>query len=299
VRVCFAEGYTAPLPDGHRFPMGKFAALHQILLNEGLVRAKDVVTPDETSWDDLALVHTGRYLDSLRLGTMERLAERRMGLPRTDAVVRRSRLATQGTFEAGRMALADGIAANLAGGMHHGFPDHGEGFCVLNDVAVAIRMLQRDAMANRVLVVDLDVHQGNGVAAVFEEDDSVYTFSMHGERNYPFKKERSSRDVGLPDGMDNWAYLEVLQDHLSEVIDEARPDLVYYLAGVDPMVGDRFGRLKLTREGLAARDKYVLEMMRLKGLPVTLVLSGGYAESDVATADLHAVVHRVAKDVFG
>jgi acetoin utilization deacetylase AcuC-like enzyme len=299
VRVCFSEGYAAPLPEGHRFPMGKFVALHRILLDEGLIRVQDVVTPSETSWDDLALVHTVRYLDSLRLGTMDRLAERRMGLPRTDAIVRRSRLATQGTFEAGRMALQDGVAANLAGGMHHGFPDHGEGFCVLNDVAVAIRMLQRDGDVARVLVVDLDVHQGNGVAAVFEGDDSVFTFSMHGEKNYPFKKERSSRDVALPDGVDNWAYLDVLQSHLMDVIDEAKPDLVYYLAGVDPVAGDRFGRLELTRDGLAARDRYVLETMRLKGLPVALVLSGGYAKSDEETADLHAEVHRVAKGVFG
>lgn len=299
MRVCFSEGYAAPLPEGHRFPMGKFVALHRILLDEGLIRVQDVVTPSETSWDDLALVHTVRYLDSLRLGTMDRLAERRMGLPRTDAIVRRSRLATQGTFEAGRMALQDGVAANLAGGMHHGFPDHGEGFCVLNDVAVAIRMLQRDGDVARVLVVDLDVHQGNGVAAVFEGDDSVFTFSMHGEKNYPFKKERSSRDVALPDGVDNWAYLDVLQSHLMDVIDEAKPDLVYYLAGVDPVAGDRFGRLELTRDGLAARDRYVLETMRLKGLPVALVLSGGYAKSDEETADLHAEVHRVAKGVFG
>lgn len=299
MRVCFDAGYAVPLPEGHRFPMGKFAALHDILLNEGLIRVQDVVAPCEVAWEDLALVHTGRYLDSLRLGTMDRKAERRMGLPRTDAIVRRSRLATQGTFVAGQMALQDGVAANLAGGMHHGFPDHGEGFCVLNDVAVAIRMLQRDGDVARVLVVDLDVHQGNGVAAVFEEEESVYTFSMHGEKNYPFKKETSSRDVALPDGMDNWAYLDVLQSHLMDVVDEAKPDLVYYLAGVDPVVGDRFGRLVLTQDGLAARERYVLETMRLKGLPVALVLSGGYAECDRKTADLHAEVHRVAKDVFG
>lgn len=299
MRICFDGGYTAPLPEGHRFPMGKFQVLHDILLEEELIREQDVVVPCEVAWDDLKVVHTERYLDSLRLGTMDRKAERRMGLPRTDAIVRRSRLATQGTFEAGRMALQDGVAANLAGGMHHGFPDHGEGFCVLNDVGVAIRMLQRDGDVKRVLVVDLDVHQGNGMAAVFEDDDSVYTFSMHGEKNYPFKKERSSRDVALPDGMDDWAYMDVLQDHLTDVIEAARPDLVYYLAGVDPVVGDRFGRLALTQEGLAARDRYVLEAMRLKGVPVALVLSGGYAESDEKTADLHAEVHRVARGVFG
>ncbi|MDA0711877.1 MAG: histone deacetylase [bacterium] len=299
MRVCFDEGYTADLPDGHRFPMGKFAALHQILLGEGLIRPHDVQSPREAHWEDLELVHTGAFLGSLRYGTMDHKAERRMGLPRTDAIVRRSRLATQGTYEAGAMAWADGIAANLAGGMHHGFPDHAEGFCVLNDVAVAIRMLQRDMGVTRILVVDLDVHQGNGIAAIFEHDASVYTFSMHGEKNYPFVKQKSSRDVALPDGMDNGPYLDLLQSHLPGAIDEARPDLVYYLAGVDTVAGDRLGRLALTRDGLAARDHYVLETMRSKGLPVALVLSGGYAESDGLTADLHAEVHRAAKAVFG
>jgi acetoin utilization deacetylase AcuC-like enzyme len=160
-------------------------------------------------------------------------------------------------------------------------------------------MMQRDGDVARVLVVDLDVHQGNGVASVFEADESVYTFSMHGEKNYPFKKERSSRDVALPDGMDSWAYLDVLQRNLVEAIDEARPDLVYYLAGVDPDADDGLGRLKLTRDGLAARDRYVLSTMQSKGLPVALVLSGGYAKSDEMTADLHAEVHRAAKDVLG
>ena len=297
--VCFHPDYATPLPEGHRFPMGKFAGLHRILLDEGLIQAEEVVAPSEASWDDLELVHTKAYLDSLRYGTMDRKAERRMGLPRTDGIVRRSRLATQGTFEAGRLALEDGIAANLAGGMHHGFPGYGEGFCVLNDVAVAIRMLQQCGSIARVLVVDLDVHQGNGVAAVFEDDETVFTFSMHGEKNYPFVKERSSRDVGLQDGMTDGEYLDVLARHLPQVIVDAKADLVFYLAGVDPVVGDRFGRLALTREGLGKRDRYVLETVKACGLPVTLVLSGGYAESDEVTADLHAVVHREARGVVG
>jgi len=159
-------------------------------------------------------------------------------------------------------------------------------------------MLQRNESVERVLVVDLDVHQGNGVAAVFEDDERVYTFSMHGEKNYPFVKERSSRDVELPDGMTDGEYTDVLMRHLPQVISDARPELVFYLAGVDPVKGDRFGRLDLTREGLASRERYVLEMMKERGIPVTLVLSGGYAESDEVTADLHAVVHREAKEVF-
>jgi len=200
VRVCFHPDYVTPLPEGHRFPMGKFSALHQILLSEALIHPKDVTAPEPAAWHDLQLVHTEAYLTSLRNG-MHPKAERRMGFPRTDAIVRRSRLATQGTFEAALFALTDGLAANLAGGMHHGYPDHGEGFCVLHDVAIAIKILQRIGRIHCILVVDLDVHQGNGIAALFKSDPSVYTFSRHGEKNYPFRKEQSSRDIGLPDQM--------------------------------------------------------------------------------------------------
>ena len=297
MRVCFAEGYTAPLPDGHRFPMGKFVGLYEILQREGLISDADVVVPETASWQDLGLVHGADFLFRLRHGLLDRKAERRMGLPWTRAIVRRSRLATQGTILAGQHALKDGLAANLAGGMHHGYPDHGEGFCVLNDVAVAVRTLQKNGDVQRVLLVDLDVHQGNGNAAIFENDATVFTFSMHGARNYPFKKECSNLDVALADGTGDTGYLALLTTHLEAAVDRARPDLIFYLAGVDPVEGDRFGKLSLTPAGLEERDRVVLEMATLRGIPMAIVLSGGYASSDIETASLHAVVHRVAAEM--
>ena len=299
MRVSYADGYVVPLPPQHPFPMGKFAALRRIVEAEGLVRAEDVVAPREAEWADLLLVHSRAYLDKLARGAQSRPEERRMGLPWSEALVKRSRLAVQGTVNAALMALHDGLAGNLAGGTHHAMPDHAEGFCVLNDVAVAVRAVQRSGWARRALIVDLDVHQGNGNAAFFHGDPDVFTLSLHGEKNYPFRKPPSSLDVPLPDGTTDDAYLGALCPALQTAIDQARPDLVFYLAGVDVLAGDRYGRLALTREGLQARDRHVCETVRAAGVPLCLLLSGGYAESPGATADLHADAYRAASAVFG
>ncbi|MFN3597414.1 MAG: histone deacetylase [Rubricoccaceae bacterium] len=303
MRVSYHEGYVVPLPERHPFPMRKFAALHARLLAEGVVQPADVMTPREADWADLLLVHTRDYLDRLAAGTLTPAEVRRMGLPWSPALVRRSRLAVQGTLNAASAALHDGVAGNLAGGTHHAMPTHGEGFCVLNDVAVAIRALQLRGWIRRALIVDLDVHQGNGNAAFFADRPEVYTLSLHGEKNFPFRKPPSSRDVPLPDGTTDEAYLDALARHLPEAIEAARPDLVFYLGGVDVLAGDRYGRLALSREGLAARDRYVCETLRTAGLPVCLLLSGGYARagrdtSHEDTADLHATLFRQAAAVF-
>ena len=297
MRVSYSDGYTVPLPGRHAFPMGKFTALFEILRSEGLLRPGDVVEPGQASWEKLALVHTPRYLDALRTGTLGRAAERRLGLPWSPALVRRSRLAVRGTLNAAWMALEDGIAANLAGGTHHAFPDHGEGFCVLNDVAVAVRVLRRSGWLGQALLIDLDVHQGNANAVIFAGDPETFTFSIHGSTNYPFPKEISSLDVALADGTSDAQYLARLEETLPAAFDAARPDLVFYLAGVDVLEDDRFGRLALTRDGLAARDRFVLECARDRGVPLTLVLSGGYAKTSRGTADLHATAHRVAGEI--
>ena len=297
MRVSYSPGYHVPLPDGHAFPMGKFPELHRILLHEGLVSPTEVVEPTEASWADLALVHTTDYLTRLKEGSMDRAEIRRLGLPWSAALVRRSRLAVSGTVNAAWMALEDGIAANLAGGTHHAFPDHGEGFCVLNDVGVAVRVLRRAGWIRRALVVDLDVHQGNGTAAVFSEDPETFTLSVHGERNYPFRKTPSDLDVPLPDGTTDAEYLTRLEEALRFALEEADPDLVFYLGGVDVVSGDRFGRLSLTRAGLEAREELAIRMLRAHGAPITLLLSGGYAASPTETASLHAIVHRVAARV--
>ncbi len=196
------------------------------------------------------------------------------------------------------MALDDGIAANLAGGTHHPYPDHGEGYCVLNDIAVSIRVLQIRGLIQRTLVIDLDVHQGNGTAAIFADDPGVYTFSMHGENNYPLRKEQSSRDAGLPDSTNDETYLGVLAEELLSVFTTSHPDIVFYLAGVDPVAGDRFGRLAMSRHGIHRRDRYVLETAKSAGTPIIVLMSDGYAKTAELTTDLHAIVHREAARLY-
>lgn len=297
MRYSYGHGYTIPLPSKHAFPMGKYQALYGILVDEGLIHPEDAHDPAEADWGDLGLVHSAEYLKSLREGSLGPAARRKLGLPFSDVLLHRSRLAVQGTIDAARFALNDGVGANLAGGTHHAFPDHGEGYCLLNDVAVAVRVLRRSEEIRNALVVDLDVHQGNGTAAIFARDASIFTFSMHGEKNYPWTKPRSSLDVALPDGTGDRGYLDALIESLGPAIESARPDLIFYLAGVDPVVGDRFGRLALTRQGLASRDRHVLESARRHGIPIVFVPAGGYAPTPKMTADLHAVVHRECRAV--
>ena len=314
MRVSYHPAYVVPLPERHPFPMGKFSALRDLLVAEGVIDPTDVVEPREADWADLLLVHTRRYLDALAAGTLTRAEERRMGLPWSPALVRRSRLAVQGTVNAMSMALVDGVAGNLAGGTHHAMPDWPEGFCVLNDVAVALRVLQQTGWLRRALVLDLDVHQGNGTAAFFGGDRAwpaggVYTASVHGANNFPFRKPPSTCDVGLPDGTGDAAYLSALADLLPRLLAEAEPDLVVYLGGVDVVSEDRFGRLALSRDGLAARDRFVCQTVRDAGVPLCLLLSGGYAARRApgqapetlarATAALHATMYREASAVFG
>jgi len=286
--------YTFPLPEGHRFPIAKYALLRERVLAEGIVPAETMHDPSRVSRDDLLLVHTADYVDRFTTGRLSAEEERRLGFLWSEFLVERSYRAAGGTSEAARFALDHGVAMNLAGGTHHAFPGHGEGFCVFNDVAVAIRALQRDAKIGRALVVDLDVHQGNGTHAVFAGDSSVFTFSMHGDRNYPFRKVPGSLDVDLHDRMGDDEYLSLLMDALPSVIANARPDLVIYLAGADPHENDRLGRLSLTFDGLARRDSLVLEQCREVGLPVVVTIAGGYGKSIDETVQVHVNTARIA-----
>jgi acetoin utilization deacetylase AcuC-like enzyme len=297
MRCSYHPDYFVALPPSHPFPMAKYPLLLERLLQEGLVAASDLIEPAEAALDDLRLVHTEDYLARLADGSLDAAAQRRIGVPWSARLWRRSRLAVQGTLEAARAALDDGLAANLAGGTHHAFADHGEGFCVLNDVAVAIRVLQREMRIRRALVVDLDVHQGNGTAAIFADDPDVFTFSMHGERNYPLQKMRSTLDVGLADGTCDDEYLGLLHLHLADTLRCFAPDLVFYLAGVDTAGGDRYGRLALSDEGLARREYQVLEACRARGWPVVVTIAGGYADSPARTAELHSIVFREARRI--
>jgi acetoin utilization deacetylase AcuC-like enzyme len=286
--------YAIPLPDGHRFPMSKYALLRERVLGAGLVRAEQLHDPERAALDDLLLVHTARYVEEVTTGTLPAAEQRRIGLPWSEGFVERAYRVVQGTCEAAEAALVQGVAMNLAGGTHHAFPDRGEGFCTFNDVGVAIRRLQRAGAVRRAAVVDLDVHQGNGTHAVFAGDASVYTFSMHGAKNFPFHKVPGSLDVELDDGTGDDAYLALLADALPRVLRDASPDLVVYLAGADPHEGDRLGRLKLSFGGLERRDALVLETCREIGIPVAITIAGGYGRSVDDTVRVHANTVRVA-----
>jgi acetoin utilization deacetylase AcuC-like enzyme len=294
LHVWSSAKYTFPLPDGHRFPIEKYALLRARVIADGIVSADRVHDPSRVSRADLLLVHTADYVDRFTAGELTKDEIRKLGFPWSKGLVERSYRAAGGTVEASEHAVSHGIAMNLAGGTHHAFPSHGEGFCVFNDVAIAIRALQRDGRIARAAVVDLDVHQGNGTHAVFAGDDSVFTFSMHGGRNYPFHKVPGRLDVELADGTGDDAYLALLADTLPRVLADARPDLVVYLAGADAHERDRLGRLALTFEGLARRDTMVLEQCREVGLPVVVTIAGGYGDPISGTVEVHARTARIA-----
>ena len=286
--------YTFPLPEGHRFPIAKYALLRDRVVAEGIVAPENLHDPAPAAREELLLVHTADYVDRFTSGRLDADEERRLGFPWSRALVERSCRAAGGTREAAAFAVEHGIAMNLAGGTHHAFPSHGEGFCVFNDTAVAIRALQREGRIRRALVVDLDVHQGNGTHAIFAGDQTVFTFSMHGGKNYPFHKVAGCLDVELSDGTGDDDYLELLDRSLPDAIVAARADLVVYLAGADPHEGDRLGRLSLTFDGLARRDAIVIEQTREVGLPVVITIAGGYGRNIEDTVQVHARTARIA-----
>jgi acetoin utilization deacetylase AcuC-like enzyme len=297
MRVFYTPRYYADIGEGHVFPIRKFELVRDRLLAEGTLAPAEIAEPREAAVADVLLVHTEDYVTRLRAGALTAREVRRLGLPWSKALVRRSFLATSGTIGAALAALAEGVGANLAGGTHHAFPDHGEGFCVLNDVAVAVRVLRRDGRVRRAAVIDLDVHQGNGTAFIFGGDEEVFTFSMHGAKNYPLFKLRSTLDVELADGTGDDEYLATLARHLPRVFGH-NPGLVFYLGGADPFDGDKLGRLSLSIAGLRARDELVLRACRERGVPVATVMSGGYAADIDDTVEIHCNTIRAAKEVF-
>lgn len=298
MRVSYTPRYYADIGEGHVFPIRKFELVRDRLLAEGTLAPAQLIEPQPAPVADVLLVHTEDYVTRLRNGTLTPREIRRLGLPWSKALVRRSFLATGGTINAARFALAEGVGSNLAGGTHHAFADHGEGFCVLNDVAITIRVLQRDRAIRRAAVVDCDVHQGNGTAAIFMDDRDVFTFSMHGAKNYPLFKVRSTLDVELPDATADAAYLQILREHLPRILAHA-PDIIFYLGGADPYVHDKLGRLALTVEGLRARDELVLHACRDARIPVVTVMSGGYAKDINDTVEIHTNTIRAVRAVFG
>ncbi len=295
MRLFYTDVFVLPLPAGHRFPMEKYARLRETLLAGGEFAEADFHLPPAASDDELARVHTPTYIAAVTSGRLDEKAQKAIGFPWSPGMVERSRRSAGATLSACRAALEDGIAANLAGGTHHAFADHGEGFCVFNDAAVAARAMQAEGRAERILIVDCDVHQGNGTASILAGDSSIFTFSIHGARNYPFTKERSDLDIELPDGCSDAAYLLQLESGLETAFALARPDLVIYLAGADPYHDDRLGRLGLSFAGLAERDRRVFARCRAARLPLAIAMAGGYARQIDDTVRIHATTLELAK----
>lgn len=297
MRAFYCDHFVLPLPPGHRFPMAKYSRLRERALAEGVLRPEDLRVPPPASDEQLLRVHTPEYLQRVVEGRLTEKEVRRLGFPWSPQLVERSRRSVGGTIAACRAALAEGVAVNLAGGTHHAHPDFAAGFSLFNDVAVAARSMQAEERARRVVILDCDVHQGDGTAAIFADDPSVFTFSIHGARNFPFRKARSDLDIALPDGTGDEEYLATLEEGLWRALALARADLAIYVAGADPYEKDAYGRLGLTKEGLARRDQLVLETCRREGLPVAVVMGGGYAREVEDIVDIHLTTVRLARSL--
>jgi acetoin utilization deacetylase AcuC-like enzyme len=291
------EPFSFPLPENHRFPVRKYIQLSNYLLEQGILALNDLYIPEAASLEQLALVHSMEYIDKVQHGKLNEKEIRRLGLPWSPELVERAKRSVGSTIAACRSALAEGISASLGGGTHHAYPDHGEGFCIFNDAGVASRLLQAEGRVKQIVILDCDVHQGNGTAAIFQDDSSVYTFSIHGARNFPFHKETSDLDIALEDGAGDEKYLSAMEEGLSKIfsIHAQKPfDLAIYLAGADPYRSDRFGRMAMSKAGLARRDRIVLESCVQANLPVAVTMSGGYASEIGDIVEIHAQTIRIA-----
>ncbi len=286
--------YTVSLGN-HSYPMDKYRLVPEQLLAEGTLTPDEIIEPEAATLDDILRVHTPEYVHTFINGTVDRKALLRLGLPWSPALVLRAFAVIGGTLGAARVAVHDGVAVNLAGGTHHSFADHGEGYCIFNDLVITLRRLREEGLVRRFLIIDLDVHQGNGTAALCQTDSEVFTFSMHGENNYPARKEHSSWDIALPDGTTDEQYLDTLARALPRLLEFFTPDLLLYQAGVDVLAGDRFGKLALTMGGVRERDNLVCAFARRAGLPLVVTLGGGYARDLNRIVEAHCQTVRVAK----
>ena len=295
MKLVYSDRYDLNLGN-HVFPSIKYRLVKENLLHEHIVAPGDFIEPPPASDDDIALVHHREYLRKLQTGKLSYLEVLRLEIPYSPELIRAVWLGAGGSILAGRLALEDGVAVNVGGGFHHAYPDHGEGFCVLNDFAIAIRRLQKDKAIEHAMTVDCDVHQGNGTAAIFGGDHTVFTLSIHQENNYPYPKPPSSLDINLPDGVEDEEYLCELAQGLDRALAEFSPNLIFYVAGADPYRDDQLGGLKLSLEGLEKRDRLVFEKASGKNIPVAVTLAGGYARQLEDTIQIHSNTIRVAKE---
>ncbi len=294
MRIYYTDHFELPLPEGHRFPMDKYRQLRDRVVTSGHHIDDVLIVPPAATEDQLLLCHAPQYVDAVTTGTLSNAQIRRIGFPWSPKMVERSRRSTGATIAASRAAIADGMAVNLAGGTHHAMTDAGEGYCVFNDAAVAIRTLQHEGLIERACVIDLDVHQGNGTAQILSADRSTFTLSIHGVKNFPLRKMPSDLDIALADGTGDEFYLRVLSESLEKVGEAGPFDLAIYLAGADPFVDDRLGRLAMTKGGLQDRDQTVMRWCRNRAIPLAIVMAGGYAPNIEDIVDIHASTVRLA-----
>lgn len=296
--VVYHPDYVTPLPEGHRFPMPKFQRLRDLLVQDGVIHEEQIYQPGAPPREWLELVHDADYVQAYCQGTLDAKAQRRIGLPWSEGLVRRTCTAVGGTILTAKLALQQGLACNTAGGTHHAFPSYGSGFCIFNDLAIALKVLQLQGLIRTALIVDLDVHQGDGTAFIFKGDQSIFTFSMHCDINFPGRKQQSDLDVPLAENTGDEAYLAVLRSHLLPLLTRLQPDLVLYDAGVDVHQDDRLGKLALTDVGIFERDRTVLKTCKTVGIPVACVIGGGYGDDMDALIYRHSLLHRAAKAVL-
>lgn len=298
IRIAYHPIYEYPLPEGHRFPMEKYGLLKEQLLYEGVFQEEHFFQPAALEEEYLLLTHTPEYWQKLTGQRLSAKEIRKIGFPMTPLLVERGRHIAQGTFQCALYALENGIALNIAGGTHHSFAGHGEGFCIFNDMAIAANLLLYQKRVKKVLMVDLDVHQGNGTAKIFEDNAKVFTFSMHGDKNYPLHKEKSDLDVPLPDGIEDNAYLALLKQQLESLISKVSPDVIFYQAGVDVLATDKLGRLSITEQGCKTRDEIVFSIANRYQIPIVVTMGGGYSPLIKHILNAHANTYKMAKEIF-
>jgi len=298
VKIAFDPIYVHPLPENHRFPMLKYELIPKQLLHEGTCSEANFFKPTPCPTDLLLLTHEKAYLDKLFKQQLSASEQRKIGFPQSPALIERELIITQGTIDASLYALENGAALNVAGGTHHSFAERGEGFCLLNDMAVAANYLLKYQLCNKILIIDLDVHQGNGTAKLMENEPRVFTFSMHGANNYPFHKEQSDLDIGLKDGTTGETYLSILHETLPNLIETVKPDFAFYLAGVDVLSTDKFGKLEVSIEACKQRDEFVFTQLKKHHIPVVVTLGGGYSAEIKTIVDAHCNTFRLAMELF-
>lgn len=298
LKIAFDPVYIHPLPAGHRFPMLKYELIPGQLLHEGLITQQNLFSPQECIEDVILLTHEREYWHHLRDLTLPPKEIRRTGFPLSAKLIEREIRIAQGTIDGCHYAVQNGIAFNVAGGTHHAGSNWGEGFCLLNDQAIAANYLINNNLAKSILIIDLDVHQGNGTAQIFDKEDRVFTFSMHGANNFPYRKEHSNRDIPLADGTGDEEFLAILEDALPQIIEDYKPDFIFYLSGVDVLATDKLGRLAMTREGCAQRDRFVLSQCHQGGIPVQVSMGGGYSTDIRDIVEAHCNTYRIANDIY-